>query len=89
MDSFFWDGTFISEVINLEKQDEANPASSVVIDDSQIAIHQTYKNPLDKKISYTLTIQRSTGRFSENFLRESEQIPFAQDVGRCLKRDEK
>jgi len=82
-------GTFVSNVIDFHKQDETNPASSVVIDDSQITVNQTFKNKLDKNIKYTLTIQRSTGRFSENFLQESEQIPFLQNVGRCVKGDQK
>jgi len=86
---YYGGGSFVSNMINFKKQDETNPESSVVIDDSQIAIQSTYKSKVETKVKYTLTIQRSTGRFSETFLRESEQIPFAENVGRCVEGNQK
>ena len=44
-----------------------------------------FKNAVDKMIVYNLTIQRSTGRFIENFLEESQKTPFAERTGRCIR----
>jgi hypothetical protein len=64
-------GYFISDELNDKNQDE-NDHEGVSIDDTQVNVEFKYKNLTDKTIHYTLTIQRSTGRFAENrFLRRT------------------
>ncbi len=59
--------------------------SVVSIDDRQFSIAKyQFKNSLGKTISYNLTIQLSTGRFSESFIEASKQVPFSQSAGYCI-----
>jgi len=77
-------GLFTSDTLNFKNQDESDPNVGVSIDPSQFAAGYKYKNKLDETMLYSLTIQRSTGRFSESFQEESKQTPFKTRTGRCL-----
>lgn len=59
-------GVFVSDVINMTKQDENDPNVGVSIDEAQVSVGFKYKNRFDKTMLYTLTIQRSTRRFAES-----------------------
>ena len=58
---------------------------SVSIDEGQFNLDLKYRNRLGKTVNYNLTIQRSTGRFSESFQQEPEKVPFATNAGYCVK----
>lgn len=79
-------GIFISDTLNFKKQDENDHDVGVSIDETQINVVFKYQNPMDKTIRYTLTIQRSTGRFAESFRIEAEKIPFSESTGYCINR---
>jgi hypothetical protein len=79
-------GFFVSDKINRTKQDENDPNVGVSIDETQVNVGYKYKNRFEKTIQYTLTIQRSTGRFAESFLEEAGKFPFSQGVGYCAYR---
>lgn len=77
-------GWFTSDTVNGKKPD-GDDHSGVVIDESQISIAYRYKNSIDKDITYSLTVQRSTGRFAESFLEGTKQSPpFLDGTGRCV-----
>jgi hypothetical protein len=76
-------GIFVSDRINTMKQDQNDANVGVSIDESQVSIGYKYKNKNDKTTQYTLTIQRSTGRFTESFLEEAEKVPFLEGTGYC------
>jgi hypothetical protein len=64
------------------------PANSgFVIDPLQISGTRRYQNRSKKDVDYQLTIQRSTGRFSETYTYAdgSNSVPFSQETGRCAK----
>src|ERR1700676_1518152 len=67
-------GYFNSDELNDKKQDENDHDVGVSIDETQIMVLFKYQNRLNNTIHYTLTIQRSTGRFTESFRPESEKI---------------
>ncbi len=77
-------GVFVSDKINFKPQDEKDTDVGVTIDESQLAVTYKYKNKFDKGMTYSLTIQRSTGRFSEYFQEESEKTPFLEGTGYCI-----
>jgi hypothetical protein len=75
---------FVSDQINFKPKDEKDKDVGVSIYDSQLIIVHKYQNKADKSMTYNLTIQRSTGRFSEYFQEESEKLPFIEGAGRCI-----
>jgi len=77
---------FNSDKINGKKLDEKDPNVGVTIEDAQVNIEYKYANRMEKTITYTLTIQRSTGRFSESFLAEGDKFPFSEGTGYCVYR---
>jgi hypothetical protein len=77
-------GIFVSDTMNFKAQDEKDTDTGVSIDGIQLVIGYKYKNKFDKGMTYSLTIQRSTGRFSEYFQEESEKIPSTQGTGYCV-----
>lgn len=77
-------GLFASEKINFKKQDENDPEVGVSIDENQLNVGYKYQNRFEKTITYSLTIQRSTGRFAESFRSESDKVPFSDSAGRCV-----
>lgn len=96
MPSLSFDGTwtilagspmFVSDQINFKSKDEKDKDVGVSIYDSQLIIVYKYQNKADKNMTYNLTIQRSTGRFSEHFQEEGEKLPFIEGTGRCILRD--
>jgi hypothetical protein len=76
-------GIFASDKINRTMQDVNDPDVGISIDETQVNVGYKYKNRFEKTILYTLTIQRSTGRFAESFLEEAAKFPFSQNVGYC------
>lgn len=79
---------FNAEKINFTKIDVSDPDVGLTIDDSQFNLGWKYQNKFDKFVKYSLTIQRSTGRFTESFQEESEKVPFATNAGHCVYRGE-
>lgn len=79
-------GTFTSNEVNFKKQDTSDADVGVSIDETQFIAGYKYQNRFDKTITYKLTIQRSTGRFSESFQVESEKLPFSENSGHCIYR---
>ncbi len=75
---------FTSDRINFKKQDESDHDQGISIDATQFNAVLKYENKLEKTVRYTLTIQRSTGRFAESFRLESEKIPFSESTGYCV-----
>jgi hypothetical protein len=68
-----------------EKSDEDTSASPLSITNYQLEIDDyKYQNGENKTVHYNLTIQNSTGRYSESFRIEDEKIPFIDRPGRCL-----
>jgi hypothetical protein len=70
-----------------------NDDSGVIsVDVTQFSIDRLkYQNTLGETIQYDLTIQRSTGRFTESFSKplqgdETKQVPFGEGTGRCIYR---
>ena len=78
-------GNFSADSVNLKEIDrETDTVTGVFINPSQISIQYKYENGMKESIVYTLTIQRSTGRFSESFLEEAKSgVPFLEHTGRC------
>jgi len=74
---------FNADTIYLTKLDKNDPNVGVFIDETQDNIGYKYKNTFDKTMQYTLTIQRSTGRFAERFLEEAEKVPLLDRTGYC------
>jgi hypothetical protein len=80
-------GTFRADSVNFKKKQDDDPVV-VFIDESQFAIDgYKYQNTSGKTIIYNLTIQRSTGRFTEKFQDEPNNIPFSESSGHCRKRE--
>jgi hypothetical protein len=77
-------GRFISDTLNFKNQDESDPDVGVSIDPNQFNAAYKYQNPLNKTMRYSLTIQRSTGRFSETYQEEPKEVPFKTGTGRCV-----
>jgi len=74
---------FASHDINLEPTPEGQLAV-VVIDDTQLNIvRYKYKSATGLETEYSLTIQRSTGRFTESY-RQGGEVPFLESTGRCV-----
>jgi hypothetical protein len=68
-----------------DKYEDAISQPLLTIDDWQLAINDyKYQNASNKTVHYNLTIQKSTGRFTENFKQEDEKFPFIDQAGRCL-----
>ncbi len=84
-------GLFSSTSVNHAEHKDGDPVV-VTIDDTQFSITGLkYQNTVGKAIRYNLTIQRSTGRFTESFSEalqgdETKQVPFAESTGRCIYR---
>jgi len=76
-------GFFTSNKINGMDLDEKDPNVGVSIEDAQINIGYKYAYRAEKTITYTLTIQRSTGRFAESF-KEEGKFPFLEGTGYCV-----
>ena len=76
-------GIFASDKINGAKQDEKDTNVGISIDETQANVTYKYKNRFEKTIIYTLTIQRSTRRYTESFLVEADKLPFSQMGGYC------
>jgi hypothetical protein len=76
------DPTFVADKINLQATD--NNLSSLAVDRRQVSGTLRYKNALNKNMDYGLVIQRSTGRFTETYTQEGEQIPTLEQQGRCI-----
>ncbi len=86
-ESLYPDSSFFnSDKINGKNQDEKDPNVGVTIEDTQVNIGYKYANRMEKTITYTLTIQRSTGRFAESFLTEEDKFPFSESTGYCVYR---
>lgn len=92
MPAFFFEGTwrpyedglFSASKFNFEDiKTTDDPHSSMYINRGQLSITYRYQNALDAGVVYSLTIQRSTGRFVESFQKLSEKVPFLQSTGRC------
>lgn len=79
-------GYFTSDKINGKSQDEKDPNVGVLFYDTQVNIGYKYSNRMEKTITYTLTIQRSTGRFTESFLTGEDKFPFSESTGYCVYR---
>jgi len=79
-------GFFTSDKINGKNQDEKDPDVGVLFYDTQVNIGYKYANRLEKTITYTLAIQRSTGRFAESFLTEEDKFPFSESTADCVYR---
>lgn len=77
-------GLFKSDKINLKEQDDEDSNVGIVIDAEQFNAGYKYKNRRDKTVTYRLTVQLSTGRFTETFHEESEPSPFLEGTGRCI-----
>jgi len=77
-------GMFSSEKINGKKKDEKDQTTGIFIDENQFSLTYKYQNSTDKTVEYNLTIQRSTGRFTESFREESQHVPFSEGAGRCI-----
>lgn len=73
---------FASDTLNFKKEDSSR-MPGVTISDSQVAIQYKYENSSNVKIRYTLTIQRSTGRFAEEFQGELKSAAYS-NTGRCI-----
>ena len=81
---YFEGARFVSHGIDLEEE-PAGEIAVVSISDSQVTVTKfKYKNKRGENVEYNLTIQRSTGRFSESAVAEGEQVPFTERVGRCI-----
>jgi hypothetical protein len=76
---------FLSEGIQVAYKlgEQHNPPEYVSIDDTQFTLSLKYQNGADKTILYSLTIQRSTGRFTEAYSDKSEGASFLENSGRC------
>jgi len=74
---------FSSDTINRKKQDEKDPTVGVSVDETQVNVGYKFENRSGKNTLYTFTIQRSTGRFAESFLGETEALPILERTGYC------
>ena len=61
-----------------------NPDTSVTVDDTQVSLVNRYDAQSGKKVEYTLTIQRSTKRFSEGFNVLGDPKAGFENSGRCV-----
>ena len=92
MPSFFFSGkwreifgpSFSADSFGIEETDTTHNGSTLTINESQFSATYKYKNLKNEDVIYSLTIQRSTGRFTESYQQTSEQFPSAQDTGRCI-----
>ena len=57
---------------------------SVVVTVAQITAYVNYANREDKKLNYQLRLQRSTGRYTEQYKDASSKLPFLENRGRCV-----
>ena len=80
----YFTGEQIGPDMNVEKIDESDIAQGIVINDDQFKLGVKYTNQMNKSIVYMLTIQRSTGRFSEKYKEESNDVAFLEHSGRCV-----
>lgn len=79
------EGMFSATDLNFEKiKTTDEPLSSVYINYSQLSLTYNYQSSTNTDVIYSLTIQRSTGRFVESFQKKSEQTPFFEGTGRCI-----
>jgi hypothetical protein len=81
-----WDNesVFASEQVNFQDA-QAGELSTITITGSQLSVNDyPYTNRSDKKVEYNLTLQRSTGRFSENYKYVGDSVPFLEHSGRCV-----
>lgn len=77
---------FISNTVNFAEETRPGQMPIVAINGTQIAVTDyKYKSVLNNDVQYSLTIRRSTGRFSESMVKEGEQLPFFEDSGRCIR----
>ena len=53
------------------------------VDAEQINAVWRFKNRFDKDVGYQLSIQRSTGRFTETYTENPSKVPFVEEHGRC------
>jgi hypothetical protein len=75
---------FTATAISNNAIEDGKP-SPITIDESQVTVsNYKYANTSDKTILYNLTIQRSTGRFTESFRMEDEKVSFIDNAGHCL-----
>ena len=79
-------GFFRADEINHQPNDPKDEVSLVNINDAQISAAYKYKSESDNSVVYSVTIQRSTGRFTESFRKEPEQGPMIENAGRCVYR---
>jgi hypothetical protein len=77
---------FVANLINFEAKDEKDNVTGVVISESQFSATFKYASTKGETLVYGLTIQRSTGRFAESVRKDSEQMAFADNTGRCIYR---
>jgi hypothetical protein len=75
---------FVAEKINFKKLDENDKTQGVSVDDVQFNADVKFQNEMDQTIMYSLSVQRSTGRFTERYREDSKQVPFAENAGRCV-----
>ena len=61
-----------------------NPDSVVTVDDNQVSLTKKYEAQSGKKVAYTLTMQRSTKRFTENFNVIGDAKSSSENSGRCV-----
>jgi hypothetical protein len=74
--------TFTAQNIDGEDVTQSS-LSGIRIDPQQVDISRRYKSRLEKNVDYRLVIQRSTGRFSEEYTEEAAKMPFSDRTGRC------
>ena len=69
---------------NTDKFAAVNDREHAHIDmsDTSIYVHYSFKNKNNDYTDYTLSIQRSTGRFTESF--ESPSVAPFEDSGTCM-----
>jgi hypothetical protein len=72
---------FLATTIDLR---DFGAGESLSVNPTQMLADVIYSNRQGKKISYRLRIQRSTGRFTEQYTEEGANTPFSEHRGRCL-----
>lgn len=69
---------------HINRQAISDPARyGVSLDSDQFSCAYGYKNLSGEDVDYTLTVQRSTGRFTETFTVSPSKIPLRREQGRC------
>jgi len=85
--AFLGDATFEATIINGQEMSADSKFAAdhgISIDPEQITVAWRFKNKLEKDVEYSLTMQRSTGRFSESFTEPPAKVPFLAHAGRCI-----